>query len=69
MILDFFVNSFKNIFTKSPKGLYPMDYSECEPFMPLHDGDRAYCCKIYDGDTVTLCWLDNRGNKVRIGVV
>ena len=48
--------------------LEPLDfeYSECEPFMPLRDGDKVYCCKVYDGDTVTICWLDNRGVKVRI---
>jgi len=75
MILDFFVsyaNNFKNHFMKSPKDSnlmapYPMDYSECEPFMPLRDGDKVFCTKVYDGDTVTLCWIDNHKNKVRIG--
>lgn len=46
---------------------YPLEYSECKPFMPLHDGDRVYCTKVYDGDTVTVCWIDSHGEKVRIG--
>ena len=46
---------------------YALNYSECQPFMPLHDGDKVYCSKVYDGDTVTVCWVDSHGNKVRIG--
>lgn len=45
----------------------PLEYSECQKFVPLHDGDMVYCTRAYDGDTVTICWLDSRGEKVRIG--
>lgn len=48
-----------------------IEYSMCEPFMPLRDGDVAYCPRIYDGDSITLAWRDNSiisGNPyVRIG--
>ncbi|CAN0025304.1 unnamed protein product [Laminaria digitata] len=44
-----------------------MEYSECQPFIPLRDGDKVFCTKVYDdGDTVTLCWLDT-GKEVSIG--
>lgn len=46
---------------------YAMTYDECKKFVPLRDGDKVFCTKVYDGDTVTLCWLDNHGEKVRIG--
>lgn len=45
-----------------------LEYSDCEPFLPLVDGSVAYVCKVYDGDTVTLCWLDiATGKPVRLG--
>ena len=43
------------------------EYDECKPFVPLNDGDIVYCTKVYDGDSVTICWLDKNGDKVRIG--
>lgn len=42
------------------------EYSDCKRFSPLHNGDKVYCTRIYDGDTVTLCWMDDRGEKVRV---
>lgn len=48
-----------------------MEYADCEPYMPLKDGDVVYVCKVYDGDTVTIAWFDpsikEGNNRVRIG--
>ena len=43
-----------------------IDYDDCIPFMPLSHGDVVYVCKVYDGDTVTLAWVNEIGVKVRI---
>lgn len=43
-----------------------LEYSECENFMPLLDGDVVFCPSVYDGDSFRLCWLDHSGRKVRI---
>ena len=40
-------------------------FEECTPCLPLEEGDTAYVCKVYDGDTCTLAWIDHRGKKVR----
>ena len=41
----------------------PLTYGDCEPFLPLREGDQATVVKIFDGDTVTLGWEDvDRGN-------
>ena len=40
--------------------------SNCSRFSALHDGDRVYCNRVYDGDTITLCWMDDRGEKVKV---
>ena len=48
---------------------YVMDgweHSKCTRFSALHNGDRVYCNKVYDGDTVTLSWMDDRGEKVKV---
>ena len=42
------------------------EHSDCKRFSALHNGDKAYCTKVYDGDTITLCWMDDRGEKVRV---
>ena len=45
-----------------------LSYSACVPYMPLQDGAVVYVCKVYDGDTVTISWIDNSTNTpVRIG--
>lgn len=63
-----FVNYVKNKNKqKNDLAPYEMVYSECKAFIPLRDGDKVFCTKVYDGDTVTLCWLDKNGEKVRIG--
>lgn len=43
-----------------------INYDECVQFMPLNHGDVVYVCKVYDGDTVTLAWVNEIGVKVRI---
>ena len=43
------------------------EYSDCKNFSALHNGDKVYCVRVYDGDALTLCWMDNRGEKVRVG--
>jgi micrococcal nuclease len=45
-----------------------LDYGDCVPYMPLQDGAVVYVCKVYDGDTVTISWLDKSTHTaVRIG--
>lgn len=44
-----------------------LTYSNCEPFLPLRDGDQAFVVKVYDGDSLTLAWKDS-GNKSNGGV-
>lgn len=43
----------------------PLTYDNCEPFLPLKDGDRATVVKVYDGDSVTLGFVD-RDKNVRV---
>ena len=43
-----------------------LTYEECEKFLPLLDGDVVYCPSVYDGDSMRLTWIDQRGNKVKI---
>ena len=43
-----------------------LTYDDCEPFLPLRDGDQATVIKIYDGDTLTLGWTDNDHRNVRL---
>ncbi|AAR26877.1 FirrV-1-B2 [Feldmannia irregularis virus a] len=43
-----------------------LKFEDCVPCMPLEDGEKAYVCKVYDGDTCTLAWIDHKGRKVRI---
>lgn len=45
---------------------YEISYEECETFLPLRDGDVVYCPSCYDGDSMRLAWIDQRGNKVKI---
>lgn len=44
----------------------PLTYDNCEPFLPLKDGDRATVIKIYDGDSLTLGWTDADDKNVRV---
>lgn len=44
-----------------------MDYDSCKPFTALNHLDAAHVCRCYDGDTVTLAWIDKSGEKVRVG--
>ena len=32
------------------------DYDKCVQFLPLQDGEVAFCTSVYDGDTIRLCW-------------
>jgi len=32
------------------------DYDKCVQFLPLQDGEIAFCTSVYDGDTIRLCW-------------
>ncbi len=41
-----------------------LEYDECVQFIPLHDGEMAYCPSVYDGDTIRLTWK-HKGEKVR----
>lgn len=43
----------------------PLTYNNCEPFLPLKDGDRATVVKVYDGDSLTLGFVD-RDKNVRV---
>ena len=43
-----------------------LKYGDCEPYLPLSDGERATVVKVYDGDTVTLGWEDTNNKKVRV---
>ncbi|CAN0517257.1 unnamed protein product [Ectocarpus sp. 12 AP-2014] len=43
-----------------------LTYEECEPFLPLRDGDVVFCPSCYDGDSFRLTWIDGSGNKSRI---
>ncbi len=44
----------------------PLTYDNCEPFLPLKDGDRATVIKVFDGDTVTVAWKDADDKNVRV---
>lgn len=78
-VRDLIVGKLHSIFPKDkddelqeypPRGVIratrPIDYDDCIPFLPLSHGDVVYVCKVYDGDTVTLAWLNTIGVKVRI---
>lgn len=77
-VRDLIVGKLHSIFPKEkdelkeypPRGVIratkPMEYSECVPFLPLSHGDVVYVCKVYDGDSVTLAWLNTIGVKVRL---
>ena len=41
-------------------------YENCEPFLPLRDGDVVFCPSCYDGDSFRLTWIDSSGYKSRI---
>lgn len=41
-------------------------YEECEEYLPLRDGDVVYCPSVYDGDSFRICFIDHRGNKVKM---
>ncbi|AAK14582.1 unnamed protein product [Ectocarpus sp. 4 AP-2014] len=43
-----------------------LTYEECEPFLPLRDGDVVFCPSCYDGDSFRLTWTDRSGYKSRI---
>jgi len=43
-----------------------LEYSDCKPFLPLVAGSVVYVCKVYDGDTCTLSFLNVLGEPVRI---
>lgn len=43
-----------------------LTYKNCEPFLPLKDGDQATVVKVFDGDSVTLAWKDADGKNVRL---
>ena len=53
-----------------PRGLIratqEIDCRECVDFLPLNHGDVVYVCNVYDGDTVTLAWVNEIGVKVKI---
>lgn len=44
----------------------PLAYEDCEPFLPLKDGDQATVVKVYDGDSLTLAWTDSDQGNVRL---
>lgn len=43
-----------------------LTYEECGQFLPLSDGDVVFCPSVYDGDSFRICFIDQRGNKVRL---
>lgn len=43
-----------------------LTYEECQHFLPLRDGDVVFCPSVYDGDSFRICFIDQRGNKVRL---
>lgn len=43
-----------------------LTFKNCEPFLPLKDGDQAAVLKIYDGDSLTLGWTDEDHKNVRL---
>lgn len=43
-----------------------LTYENCEPFLPLGEGDRATVVKVYDGDSLTLGWTDSSHKNVRV---
>jgi len=43
-----------------------LTYKNCDPFLPLKDGDRATVLRIYDGDSLTLGWTDADAKNVRL---
>lgn len=49
----------------STRASSPIAFEDCIPSVPLYDGDIVYVCKVYDGDTATLSWVDHTGQKVR----
>lgn len=44
----------------------PLTYADCEPFLPLQDGDQATVVKVYDGDSLTLGWTNSERKNVRL---
>lgn len=43
-----------------------LTYKNCEPFLPLKDGNQAMVIKVFDGDSVTLGWTDIDDKNVRL---
>lgn len=43
-----------------------LTYEECEPFLPLRDGDVVFCPSCYDGDSFRLTWTD--GSDTNLGL-
>lgn len=43
-----------------------LTYKNCEPFLPLKDGDQATVVKVFDGDSITLGWTDADHKNVRL---
>lgn len=43
-----------------------LTYKNCEPFLPLKDGDQATVVKVFDGDSLTVAWKDADGQNVRL---
>jgi len=60
-LINYFFAKKLNILTKEE-----LAYEECQTFMPLRDGDVAFCPSVYDGDSFRLCWTDHTGRKYKI---
>lgn len=43
----------------------PLQFKECSQHVALNHGDVVYVCKVYDGDTATVAWVDVNDKKVR----
>ena len=43
-----------------------LTYEECERYLPLRDGDVVFCPSVHDGDSFRICFIDHRGNKVKL---
>ena len=43
---------------KNSNDLTKIVYDECQKFIPLQHGEKAYCSSVYDGDTIRICWCD-----------
>ncbi|ACH46900.1 putative nuclease [Feldmannia species virus] len=43
----------------------PLCFRECVRYLPVHEGDIVFVCRVYDGDTCTLAWVDHAGRSVR----